>query len=240
MTAHYDGAMRKYQLAGKVLMTVVFLMAHPGFAETPTDELPAADTRYKNWELISVKDGIKTFRRDAEDGSVGFRGEVTMDQSMERIAAVLADLESRKKWMDEVVEAKRISMTSLFDRVEYNQTAVPWPFQNRDFVYSVKVDLDTKSRTMIINMRSVEDASQPPRDGVVRGRMLESRYFLKEVEKAKKTFVTVEIMVDPMGAIPKWIARLKQKKWPRNTLGGLRKYLETADVVVPAEFKLLK
>lgn len=234
------GIMRRYQMAGKVLMTVVFLMARPGFAETPADELPAADSRYKNWELISVKDGIKTFRRDAEEGAVGFRGEVTMDQSMERIAAVLADLESRKKWMDEVVETKRISMTSLFDRVEYNQTAVPWPFQNREFVYSVKVDLDAKTRTMIINMHSVENPSMPLKSGVVRGKMLESRYFLKEMEKGKKTFVTVEIMVDPMGAIPKWIARLKQKKWPRNTLGGLRHYLETAEVVVPAEFKLLK
>ncbi len=221
-------------------MTVVFLMAGPGFAETPADELPASDTRYQNWEFISVKDGIKTFRRDAEDGSVGFRGEVTMDQSLERIATLLADMGSRKKWMDEVVEAKRLSMTSLFDRVEYNHTAVPWPFQNRDFVYSVKVDLDTKNRTMVINMHSVEDPSMPPKDGVVRGKMLESRYFLKELEKGKKSFVTVEIMVDPMGAIPKWIARLKQKKWPRNTLGGLRRYLETAEVVVPQEFKLLK
>lgn len=232
--------MKINQMVGKVLLAAVFLMAGPGFAETPAGEVPASDTRYQNWEWISEKDGIKTFRRDAEDGAVGFRGEVTMDQSMERIATVLADLGSRRKWMDEVVETKRISMTSLFDRVEYNQTAVPWPFQNRDFVYSVKVDLDTKSRTMVINMRSVEDPSMPPRDGVVRGKMLESRYFLKEIEKGKKTFVTVEIMVDPMGAIPKWIARLKQKKWPRNTLGGLRKYLETAEVVVPAEFKLLK
>jgi hypothetical protein len=51
--------------------------------------------------------------------------------------------------------------------------------------------------------------------------------------------MTVEIMVDPMGAIPKWLARLKQKKWPRNTLTGLRNYLEKNEVVVPAEFKLL-
>jgi hypothetical protein len=203
------------------------------------DPKPASDTRYSNWEFIADADGVKTFRRDAEDGAVGFRGEALMSIPMEKIATLLADMESRKKWMDEVVEAKRIRMNSLFDRVEYNHTAVPWPFQNRDFVYSAKVELDKKDRTMIITMKSVEDPENPPKSGIVRGKMLESRYYLHETEKGKTTFITVEIMVDPMGAIPKWLARLKQKKWPRNTLTGLRNYLEKNDVVVPAEFKLL-
>jgi hypothetical protein len=215
------------------------LLPVSGFASDSPEEKAASDSRYSNWEHVSTKEGIKTFQRDADGGAVGFRGEVTYDLPMEKIATLLADMESRKKWMDEVVEAKRISMISLFDRIEYNHTAVPWPFQDRDFVYSAKVDLDAKARTMIISMHSVEDPSMPKKDGVVRGRMLESRYFLHEIEKGKKTFVTVEIMVDPMGAIPKWLARMKQRKWPRNTLGGIRKYLEKNEVVVPAEFHLL-
>ncbi|NDG83493.1 MAG: hypothetical protein EBX52_00460 [Proteobacteria bacterium] len=203
------------------------------------DPKPAPDARFKDWEFIKDGDGVRTFRRDAEDGAVGFRGEATMNIPMEKIATLLADMESRKKWMDEVVETKRLHMKDLFDRVEYNHTAVPWPFQDRDFVYSAKVDLDKATRTMIINMHSVEDPMMPPKSGVVRGKMLESRYFIHETEKGKTTFISVEIMVDPMGAIPKWIARLKQKKWPRNTLTGLRNYLEKTEVEVPAEFKLL-
>jgi hypothetical protein len=225
-------------LISKSLFAVsLFLGAASSFASE--DPKPASDTRYSNWEFIADADGVKTFRRDAEDGAVGFRGEALMNIPMEKIATLLADMESRKKWMDEVVEAKRIRLTSLFDRVEYNHTAVPWPFQNRDFVYSAKVELDKKDRTMIITMKSVEDPENPPKSGIVRGKMLESRYYLHETEKGKTTFITVEIMVDPMGAIPKWLARLKQKKWPRNTLTGLRNYLEKNDVVVPAEFKLL-
>ena len=203
------------------------------------DPKPAADARFKDWEFIKDADGVRTFRRDADGGAVGYRGEAVMNIPMEKIATLLADMESRKKWMDEVVETKRLHMNSLFDRVEYNHTAVPWPFQNRDFVYSAKVDLDKTARTMIINMHSVEDPMMPPKDGIVRGKMLESRYYLHETEKGKTTFISVEIMVDPMGAIPKWLARLKQKKWPRNTLTGLRNYLEKNEVVVPAEFKLL-
>ncbi|MBU6154615.1 MAG: hypothetical protein KGP28_09970 [Bdellovibrionales bacterium] len=217
----------------------VALVLSANLALASEDPKPAADSRYSNWEFIADADGVKTFRRDAEDGAVGFRGEILMNIPMEKIATLLADMESRKKWMDEVVEAKRIRMNSLFDRVEYNHTAVPWPFQNRDFVYSAKVDLDKATRTMIITMKSVEDPENPPKSGIVRGKMLESRYYLHETEKGKTTFMTVEIMVDPMGAIPKWLARLKQKKWPRNTLTGLRKYLEKNDVVVPAEFKLM-
>ncbi len=218
------------------IFAALFLGLNAVSAEDPK---PAADARFTDWEFIKDSDGVKTFRRDAEEGAVGFRGEATLSIPMEKIATLLADMESRKKWMDEVVETKRLHMKSLFDRVEYNHTAVPWPFQNRDFVYSAKVDLDKKTRTMIINMHSVEDPAMPPVSGVVRGKMLESRYFLHEIEKGKVTFISVEIMVDPMGAIPKWIARLKQKKWPRNTLTGLRDYLMKTEVTVPAEFKLL-
>ncbi len=213
-------------------------VAPKAYSDVANDK-PAPDSRYQNWELISFKDGIKTFQRDADGGAVGFRGEVTFDEPLEKIATVLANMEDRKKWMDEVVEAKRIRMTSLFDRVEYNHTAVPWPFHDRDFVYSAKVELSQKDRTMVILMHSVEDPDMPPLSGVVRGKMLESRYFLKEIEKNKKTFVTVEIMVDPMGAIPKWLARMKQKKWPRNTLTGMRKFMKSSDIVIPNEFKLL-
>ncbi len=203
------------------------------------DPKPAADARFSDWEFIKDADGVKTFRRDTDAGIVGFRGEATMNIPMEKIATLLADMESRKKWMDEVVETKRLHMKDLFDRTEYNHTAVPWPFQNRDFVYNARVELDKKTRTMIINMKSVEDPSMPPQPGIVRGKMHESRYFLREIEKGKTTFISVEIMVDPMGSIPKWIVRLKQKKWPRNTLNGLRTYLEKTEVVVPEEFKLI-
>jgi hypothetical protein len=220
-----------------MLLTLSFLVA-PVWALANDENQAAPDSQYKNWELIANKDGLKTFQRDTDQGIVGFRGETVMDATLEQIATVLADMPSRKKWMDEVVEAKRIRMSSIFDRVEYNHTAVPWPFQNRDFVYSAKVDVNTKEKTMVITMQSVEAAEMPPQDGIVRGQMHLSRYYLKAIEGGKKTFVTAEIIVDPKGAIPKWIVRLKQKKWPRNTLSGLARYIANNKIDVPKEFQV--
>jgi hypothetical protein len=217
-------------------MLITFIMAGSAFASEEVK--PAADSQYKNWEFISDKDGIKTFQRDTDQGIVGFRGEMMINHSIEQVATILADMETRKEWMDEVVETRRIRMKDLYDRVEYNHTAVPWPFQDRDFVYSAKVTVNKADHSMIITLHSVEDAEVPPVKGVVRGQMHESRYYLKEIEKDKKSFVTVEIMVDPMGAIPKWVVRLKQKKWPRNTLKGLDRYLDQHHYTVPAEFKV--
>jgi hypothetical protein len=223
----------------KTLLTfagLFFLLSSPSYAAD--QDRAAPDSQYQNWELIANKDGLKTFQRDTDQGIVGFRGETVMDATIEQIATVLADMPSRKKWMDEVVEAKRIKMNSIFDRVEYNHTAVPWPFQNRDFVYSAKVDVNTKEKTMLITMQSTEDAEMPPKDGIVRGQMHLSRYYLKSLEGGKKTFVTVEIIVDPKGAIPKWIVRLKQKKWPRNTLSGLARYIANNKIEIPKEFQI--
>ena len=221
----------------KWMVTGLFLALSSASVAGEEDQA-APDSQYKNWELIANKDGIKTFQRDTDQGLVGFRGETVVDASIEQIATILADMPSRKKWMDEVVETRRVRMKDLYDRVEYNHTAVPWPFQDRDFVYSAKVAVDTKEKTMTITMHSVEDADVPPKDGVVRGQMHLSRYFLKSLEGGKKTFVTAEIIVDPKGAIPKWIVRLKQKKWPRNTLSGLARYIANNKIEIPKEFQI--
>ncbi len=222
-----------------VALSIFALNISASAEETDPSKSAASDSQYTNWKMISDSDGIKTFQRDLEEKyAVGFRGEMTIDEPIEKIAAILADMDSRKEWMDEVVETKRLHMKDLFDRVEYNHTAVPWPFQDRDFVYSAKVELDQKERTMIINLKSVEDPAMPVKDGIVRGEMKVSRYFIKELEHGKKSFISVEIVVDPKGAIPTWLVKLKQRKWPRNTFSGMRTYLKSGKIVVPEEFKV--
>ena len=52
-----------------------------------------------------------------------------------------------------------------------------------------------------------------------------------------RTQIIVEMALNPMGAIPLCMVNLTQKRWPHNTLLGLKKLALKADLVVPKEIE---
>lgn len=195
---------------------LILLLAIPAFAN--------------DWEQISDEDGIKVFRREVEGSPVlAFRGETVIDASVAKITGVLSDSSKKNDWVSDLLKAYDIKKISEVERIEYNATDAPWPVKNRDFVFHAKGDFDPKARTMTFNLKSTEDATVPPNDDHVRGELLHSKYVLKELSPTQ-THTTVEIQVDPKGALPKWVANLVQKKWPRKTLSGIRKQVAKAEV----------
>ena len=84
---------------------------------------------------------------------------------------------------------------------------------DRDFLYSARYRYYKKERLFVLNMQSIERGDVPEIDGVVRGRLVDSNYFIKKGDKEGTTHMRVEILADPMGSIPKWIVNLFQKDW---------------------------
>ncbi len=187
------------------------------------------------WSKISEDDGINTFSMKAPDQDVvAFRGEATIPAPMKKVVTVLSDPNIRKEWVDALVETHTVEKKSDFESIEYNHTKVPWPFQDRDFVYQANVKVDQKLGAIQIKMKSVDDAREPPRSGLVRGEILHSAYWMKETKgKTPSTHIVIEMAVDPKGGIPLWMVNLTQKKWPHNTLLALKKLAMRPDLVVP-------
>jgi hypothetical protein len=121
------------------------------------------------------------------------------------------------------VDGRNVSEKSEFEYVQYSQTKVPWPFQNRDFVFNAYAKIDTEPNTMLLVMDSIEDPAMPPMSGVVRGEIQQSYYYLKELSGLRATRLVVEMKVDPKGVIPLWLVNLSQKRWPHNTLYAIKK-----------------
>jgi hypothetical protein len=185
----------------------------------------------KGWEEFAKEDGITVWRKDIEGSPVvAFRGEAVMDASIAKVATVLIDTARKKEWVARLAEAKNILEINDYERIEYNHTATPIVISDRDFVFQAKAEFDKAKKQMIFRLRSVEDASTPERDGIVRGRLMNSAYTLTSIEDGKKTLVAVEILADPMGSVPKWIVNLFQKSWPKKTLEGIRNQVAKSDV----------
>jgi hypothetical protein len=127
----------------------------------------------------------------------------------------------------------------MVDRIEYVRSKVPWPFQDRDFVLQVQVQVAQAPYSIFIKMNSVVDFREPPHPGVVRGNLLHAYYFLRDESNSKgpATKVVVEIAADPKGSIPSWIVNLTQKHWPNNTLHSLEKVSVRENLVIAPEIK---
>jgi hypothetical protein len=181
-------------------------------------------TNLAKWKLIDEEHGIRTFERKVNgNGLVAFRGEVTIPSSLKKIATILVHQPHQKDWVHAYVNGYNVSEISDTEYIQYSETKVPWPFQNRDFVFRAKASLDRDPNTMLIWMKSEPHPSTPPIEGIVRGEILHSYYYLKELDSGKNTRLVVEMEVDPKGEIPLWLVNLSQRGWPMNTLSGIRK-----------------
>jgi hypothetical protein len=187
------------------------------------------------WIKISEDDGVNTYqKKTSTQTAVSFRGETTIPTNIEKIATVFSDPNLRKDWVDSLVEARTIEKISAFESIDYNHSKVPWPFEDRDFVYRVKARVNRVKRAMEITMASIEDSRVPPRSGIVRGKILYSSYWMMETPgPTPSTHLIIEVAVDPMGEIPMWMVNLTQKKWPHNTLLALRNVSTKPGLAVP-------
>jgi len=193
------------------------------------------DVDLRSWKILSDEDGIQGYQKHLEENDeVSFRGEAIFPASILKIAAALNDDNLRKEWIDAYGESHQISQVSPLERIEYQRVKVPWPFQDRDFVYHAQVKIAEHPRTMWIAMKSVIDPREPPHEGSVRGKIIYSYYYLKELVPGKSTKVVIEMAVDPEGKIPKWLVNLDQRKWPHNTIKSLMAITERENLVVPA------
>jgi hypothetical protein len=168
-----------------------------------------------------------------------FRGEALLHASIEKLAAVLNTPELRKEWVDSLADTHTIEKRSMMDRTEYVRSKVPWPFQDRDFVFRVQIQVAQSPYSIFIMMNSIDDAREPPRPGAVRGSILHAYYLLRDAStpQVTATRVVVEIAADPKGSIPSWIVNLTQKRWPNNTLHSLEKISRREDLVIAPEIK---
>ncbi|MBS1959410.1 MAG: hypothetical protein JST80_08065 [Bdellovibrionales bacterium] len=195
-----------------------------------------------DWKKISDQEGIQAYQR-RDDGKnpygdiVAFRGETIIPAKLVKIATILNTPGLQKEWVDALQDAHIVEQISKFESVNYNKTDVPWPFQDRDFVYRVNVQVQTDPPVMLIKMKSEPNAKEPEHDGVVRGAILNSYFYMKELPESQGTKMVIEAAVDPKGAIPLWLVNASQKRWPHNTLLKLRKLATDASIPVSKDIE---
>jgi hypothetical protein len=192
--------------------------------------LPTLAWADPGWEELYTKDGIVTSRRDVPDTKLkGFRGEGVVEVPLARLATVLLHDPIATEWVDMLMSAVQIAQPSADVSVVYQVYDLPWPVDDRDYVFTRTVRYDDAAKVMIAEFASTEHPSRPESDCCVRAQLVRTWWRFTKVD-ATHTKVEVEVLTDPKGSLPEWLVNLIQRGWPYETVMGIAKRAMAADI----------
>ena len=198
------------------LFLLVFSLAAPIYQ--------AVGETNEKWVEINEEDGIKVFSRDVKGSSlVAFRGETEFEEPMEKIMWVLKDGKRRGEWIELYLKGRTLEERGPFEEVIYQAVDSPWPVNDRDMIFLSKA-YRLKEDTVQIEMKSIDYPNGPETVGV-RMTLHFSKYVFKKLKNGG-THVTLEILSDPMGWIPKWVVNMVQKNYPVKLFKALKKQVK--------------
>jgi len=123
------------------------------------------------WVFVKKDHGVTVHsRKVAGYAESEFRGSTVINQPVEVVGAVLADIPSYTSWFYNCTQARKIpdkSATDLNFSI-YIVVKVPWPFWNRDVVYAATTTIAPATGKIKVQGHARQDAAVPIRKDHVR------------------------------------------------------------------------
>lgn len=209
-----------------VLAAVLSLLSAGVSAEAPLDTGLDPD-----WKLISDRSDIQVYMRHREESRLKtFRGVTRIELKDEyALSGVLNDYENIPKWLHFVDDASEISRDGPLLRNLRFGTHLPWPLADREAVLQIdvqqKVTPDEEAVTMVLTNRP---ELLPPNPEYVRFPEMEGVFKMRRLGN-DMVEVTYELVLDPGGYIPAWLANLLMRDAPYFTLERLRRIIRNPE-----------
>lgn len=178
----------------------------------------------EQWKLVKDKNGIKVFTRTNTIMSFKeFKAVMEIRASVDEFLSVLYDVGSLTKWGYNLTEAKLLSRPDELSQTYYAVAKAPWPYKNRDGIYSNVFDWDKKGKTLTVEIELIEGKEGSDRDLV---RLDGFGYWQVNVVSEDKLEVIFQMQVDPGGSIKAWLANMFVTDSPFYTMEGLREMIK--------------
>lgn len=181
----------------------------------------------RQWSLVSDRDGIQIYMAHNDDSRIKtFRGVMVMElDDFYSPIAILDDYEYYGRWMYLIEGLSEVRRRSPQDRDVHVRTKLPWPVGDRDAGLQLTVNQDTKTGEIRIQFRS-RDGILPARDDYVRIPEMVGHFNTLPLG-GRKVQVTFEVLLDPGGYIPAFLANFILKDIPFVSLQRFRRVINT-------------
>jgi len=178
-----------------------------------------------DWKLEKDKDGIKVYSRKTSLSNFNeFKGITRIDAPVETFISVLRDIEGITNWIYSVINSRLLETYGDTVQIYYSESKAPWPFKNRDAIYKTKYIWDSTNNTLQVEINCLPEYLNPAR-GIVRLPFAKGKWEIQEVEN-NKIDVVFQMLIDPGGNIPSWLANTFVVDSPFETLKDLRRIIK--------------
>ena len=175
------------------------------------------------WVFVKKDQGVTIHsRKVAGYAESEFRGSTVINQPVEVVGAVLADIPSYTSWFYNCTQARKITNKSSTDLnfLIYIVIDVPWPFWNRDVVFAAATTIDLSSGKITVQGRARQDAAVPIRKDHVRITDSEIRWTI-EPRAPGQTLVTFTKRINAAGNLSAYLSDTGCKKTVLSSLINL-------------------
>ena len=181
------------------------------------------DETERNWQMVSDRDGIKVYMAHTDDSNIKtFRGEgEVLMEDFRAIGNMLDDYDFIASWLHMISGLDDLGRVSDLQRHIWVTTRLPWPVSDRDCAIEVFLEQDPEDYTVTIPFVARQDLLQE-KDGYVRMPQLEGFLKFQPVEPGK-VYMTFQVILDPGGYIPAWLANLILRDIPYFSLKRFRR-----------------
>lgn len=179
------------------------------------------------WKLVSDRDGIQIFMAHNDDSRIKtFRGvtEFEQDDYFSSIA-ILDDYDFYSRWMYLISDLREVRRRSPIDRDVAVKTKLPWPVANRDAGLQLTVNQDPKSGAILIEFKA-RGGIIPATSNYVRIPEMAGHFNTIPIG-GKRVRVEFEVLLDPGGYIPAFLANFILKDIPFVSLQRYRRVINT-------------
>jgi hypothetical protein len=178
----------------------------------------------EDWVFIEKDQGVTMHsRKVAGHAESEFRGSSIIDQPVEVVGAVLADIPSFTRWFYKCIQARKIPDKTSTDLnfLLYIVVETPWPLWDRDVVYTSRTKINIASGKIRVQGKAHQDSSVPIRKDHVRITDSELQWSLERLD-ANRTKVTFSKRINAGGNLGSYLSDAGCRKTIFNSLINMR------------------
>ena len=195
-----------------LILIISFLAADPGglFAQ-------------ERWKSVSSDKGVAIYSRQvAGHEESEFKAITDIDQPIEVIGAVLAEIPAYTGWFFKCRQAGKIPQISstAYNFMVYFTMDTPWPLWPRDIVYNVKIKIDMASGKVEVRCKAVPEPAVPIQKEHVRITDSELQWVLERIEPHRTRIIFI-MRTDAGGSVSSYWSDLGCRKTVYHSLISL-------------------
>jgi hypothetical protein len=168
----------------------------------------------EQWNSVSNDNGVAIHsRKVAGHEESEFKATTDIDQPIEVIGAVLAEIPAYTEWFFKCLQAGKIPQISstAYNFMVYIALDAPWPLWPRDIIYDVKIKIDMASGKVEVRCKAVPEPVVPIQKDHVRIADSELHWVLERIEPHRTRIIFI-MRTDAGGSVSSYWSDLGCRK----------------------------